>query len=65
MFGMSMLSHNAIYSRPSPYISVNAVEDILNNVDCKCVQVRPTFCYFVSVSHLNYKWTNIGNRFHS
>ena len=26
MFGMTMLSHNEVYSRPSPYISVNAIE---------------------------------------
>lgn len=28
MFGMSMLSHHVIYGRPSPYISVNAIEDM-------------------------------------
>lgn len=29
MFGMSMLSHDSIHSRPSPYISVNAIEAML------------------------------------
>jgi hypothetical protein len=28
MFGVSMLSRNAIYSRSSPYVRVNAIESM-------------------------------------